>query len=59
MRKFVILLIVAGFASLAANAQKFDVSIETRYSDFNSLDRRTLVVELLDENEFALAKLNK
>lgn len=45
--------------AIATYAQKFDVSIETRYSDFGSLDRRSLVVELLEEDAFALAKLNK
>lgn len=59
MKKLVLLLIAAGFASLSANAQKFNVSIETRYTDFNSLDRRTLIVEILEKDEFALAKLNK
>lgn len=59
MKKILLVLIAVGFANLAANAQKFDVSIETRYSDFSSLERRTLVVEILEKNEFTLAKLNK
>lgn len=59
MKKILLLFIAAGIAGLTAKAQKFDVSIETRYSDFSSLERRTLVVEVLEKNEFALAKLNK
>jgi hypothetical protein len=59
MKKIVLLLLVVAVGLPAAIAQKFDFNIDSRYSDLNSISKRKLAVELLEEDGRAIAKLNK
>jgi hypothetical protein len=59
MKKIVLLLLVVVVGLPAAIAQKFNLSIDSRYADLNSASKRKLAVELLEEDGRAISKLNK
>lgn len=59
MKRLLLVLFCLGLGAITVSAQKFNVGIETRYTDFKRYDDRTLVVEILEQDAFAIAKLTK
>ncbi len=59
MKRLLFVFFCVTLSALTLSAQKFDVGIETRYSDFKNYSKYKLAVEVLNEDAKAIAKLNK
>lgn len=59
MKKIFTLLLIVAIAMPAMAQKKFDFSIETKPTDIKGIAKRKLVVELLEENNDAIAELVK
>lgn len=59
MKRIVLIVFCLVLSALTLSAQKFDVGIETRYSDIKSYNKNKLVVEVLANDAKAIAKLTK
>ncbi len=59
MKRIVLIVFCVALSAITLSAQKFDVSIETRYSDIKSYKKNKLVVEILTEDAKAITKLTK
>lgn len=58
MKKIALIFLSVVLCGLNLNAQEFDMSIETRYSDFGKYGKSKLVVEVLEEDKVVIAKLS-